>query len=192
MVLADDFSTLWENLRDEIEDPREALQASSDDETYGETGMYPDANLYPDPENFLLAHGPMKDLSSFHPQPVQIFRLWQTFLNNVNPLVKIFHAPTVQQMVLDASGDLRRVPKPAEALLFAIYLLAVTSLQNEDCINMFGETRNKLLTKYSYGVQHALINAKLLKTLNLTTVQAYTLYLVSAVIIHLTIRFYGL
>jgi hypothetical protein len=76
-------STLWENLRDEIQDPKDALQGSSEDE------MNQDSNpLYPPAENFLVGFPTAtKDLSSLHPPPVQIFRLWQTFLVNVNPLV---------------------------------------------------------------------------------------------------------
>jgi hypothetical protein len=171
LTFVDYCSTLWENLRDEIQDPKDALHGSSEDEI-NETGMYPN------PETFLIGHGSAnKDLSAAHPPPVQIFRLWQTFLVNVDPLVKIFHAPTIQQMILDASGDLENISRNTEALMFAIYFLAVSSLQNEECETMFGETRLSLLSKYSHGVQQALINAKFLKSLNLATLQAFTLYL---------------
>jgi len=121
------------------------------------------------------------DLASLHPHPVQIFRMWQTFLINVNPLVKMFHAPTVQQMILDASGDLKNIARPTEALMFSIYFLSITSLQNEECESMFGESRPSLLAKYSYAAQQALINARFLKSLNLFTLQALILYLVSRI-----------
>ncbi len=91
----------------------------------------------------------------------------------------MFHAPTVQLMIIDISGDLANISRPTEALVFAIYLLAVISLRNEECESRFGETRDKLLTRHSHGTQIALINAKFLKSLNLTTLQALTLYLVS-------------
>lgn len=29
------------------------------------------------------------DISAIHPEPVHIFRLWQIFLDNVNPLFKV-------------------------------------------------------------------------------------------------------
>jgi hypothetical protein len=169
----DDFSTFWENLRDEIQDPKEALQTSSDDEL-NETSMFPDAEV------FLLSRGSeTKDLSSHHPPPVQIFRLWQTFLVNVNPLVKIFHAPTVQQIIIDAAGDLSNVPRATEALMFAIYLISVTSLGAEECETIFGERRQTLLSKYSYAAQQALVNAKFLKSVNLYPLQAFSLYLLA-------------
>ena len=165
-------STLWENLRDEIQDPKEALQTSSDDETN-------DTNVFPEAAIFYLGRDTAKDLSSLHPSPVQIFRLWQTFLVNVNPLVKIFHAPTVQQIILDATGDLSHIPRATESLMFAIYLISVTSLRPEECETMFGETQPILISKYSQAAQQALINGKFLKSVNLYSLQAFCLYLVS-------------
>jgi hypothetical protein len=145
---------------------------SSDDET-NETNMFPDAGMF-----FIGLSTAIKDLSSLHPPPVQIFRLWQTFLVNVNPLVKIFHAPTVQQLILDATGNLSDIPKATESLMFAIYLISVTSLKQEDCSTMFGENRASLISKYSHAAQQALINAKFLKSINLYSLQAFALYLV--------------
>lgn len=168
----DVLSTLWENLRDEIGDPKESLQGSSEDDSN-------DGGLFPNPESLLVGHGSSKDLSSIHPSPVHIFRLWQTFLVNVNPLVKMVHAPTLQQTILDASEDVRNIPRHIEALMFSIYFLAVTSLQNEDCQSMFGEQRSTLLSRYAHGTQQALISARFLKSLNVSTLQAYVLFLVS-------------
>lgn len=169
---ANQGSTLWENLRDEIQDPKEALPGSSDEEM-GEPSNFPF------PESLLLGSGTMnKDLSALHPTPVQIFRLWQTFLVNVNPLIKVFHAPTVQQMILDATGDLKKVPRPIEALMFGIYFLSISSLSNEECEGMFGESRLSLLAKYSHGAQQSLINSRFMKSLSIITLQSYVLYLV--------------
>lgn len=164
-------NTLWENLRDEIQDPKDALQGSSDSDETSET-------LYPHAETLLVGYGSHSaDLSALHPPAVQIFRMWQTFLVNVNPLVKMFHAPTIQQLILDASGNLENIPRHTEALMFAIYFLAVTSLTTEDCQSMFEASRNQLLAKYSHGTQQALINARFLKSLNILTLQSLVLYL---------------
>lgn len=122
--------------------------------------------------------GSVIDIFPLHPSVVHIFRLWQIFLDNCNPLVKTFHAPTVQQMIIDASGDLTSLTKPNEALLFSIYFLAIVSLTNEECEQHFGQPRQKLLAKYTRGVQQALVNAKFLRSLNLTTLQAFTLYMI--------------
>ena len=121
----------------------------------------------------------LKSLRSSHPNPVQIFRLWQVFLDNVNPLTKIIHAPTVQQQILQASGDLEGILPMQEALMFSIYLAAVTSLQDEECCQVMGETRSVLLARFSNAAQQALINVKFLRTSSLVVLQALTLFLVS-------------
>ena len=166
------------NLRDEVQDEGNVLHENSEDET-------PDSVVYPEPGTFLVGYGTAtKDTKLLHPQPAQVFRLWHTFLVNVNPMVMMFHAPTVQQTILDASGDLNNVSRPIEALMFAIYLLAVTSLGDDECANMFGDSRRSLLSKYSHGTQQALINVKFLKSLDIIVLQAYALYLVSKTSLH--------
>ncbi len=82
-------------------------------------------------------------------------------------------------MILDATGDLENVPRHTEALMFAIYFLAVNSLGNDECQSMFGEPRATLLTKYDHGTQQALTNARFLRSLNIFTLQALIMFLVS-------------
>lgn len=110
---------------------------------------------------------------------MQIFRLWQTFLDNVNPLVKILHTPTVQQLVLEASGNTRNLSKSINALLFAIYLSAVNSLSNAECEGMVGQEKSVLLANYYLATQQALISTGFLKSSDLIVLQAYVLFLVS-------------
>ena len=105
--------------------------------------------------------------------------LWQTFLDNVNPLVKLIHAPTVQQMILESSSNLGKVLPSTEALMFAIYLCAVTSLGNEDCERIMSSSRPTLLARFSHAAQQALINSEILKTSNMVVLQAFTLFLLA-------------
>lgn len=65
--------------------------------------------------------------------------------------------------------------------MFAIYLIAIISLESEECESMFADSRSNLISKYSHGTQQALINAKFMKSTNLTTLNALVLYLVSNV-----------
>ena len=97
----------------------------------------------------------------------------------MNPLLKLFHAPTVQQLILEATGNLDNVSKGIEALMFATYLSAVTSLDDADCETIFGETKPTLWAKYKHGAEHALICADLLKSSDLIILQAFVLFLVS-------------
>jgi len=77
-------------------------------------------------------------LTALHPQPLHIFRLWQTFLDNVNPLSKVIHAPTVQHQILEASANLEKVSRSMESLMFAIYATSVNSMDKKQCEIMLG------------------------------------------------------
>lgn len=118
-----------------------------------------------------------ESLSSFHPSTGQIFRLWETFLKNVDPLVKIIHVPTVQSQLLQASVDLQNVSEPFEALMFSIYASAVTSLSNEECLELTGVLKSQLLERYHKITQRALTRAGLLGTLDVVVLQAAVLFL---------------
>ncbi len=118
------------------------------------------------------------NLRVLHPEVVQIFRLWQTFLDNVNPLSKIVHAPTVQKQILEATTNLDEIPKGLQALMFAIYAMAVVSLSNAQCESIMGESKSTLLRKYQNGAQQALIKASFLNSSDMLSLQAYTLFLV--------------
>ncbi|KAK9387170.1 hypothetical protein V1515DRAFT_615798 [Lipomyces mesembrius] len=146
---------------DEIQDSRYIHQGSSEDETVDSL-----AGHYPECGSLLFGRLMTNNaISSGHPQPVQILRMWQTFIDNVNPLVKLLHAPTVQQLIVEASGRLDKLSGSTEALMFAIYHSSVS--------------RSVLLARYSTATQQALINAGVLRTSDLMVLQALTLYLLS-------------
>jgi hypothetical protein len=145
---------------------------------YDERSTVPSV-LYAGGDNLLFGRSMFESLRSSHPEPVKMFMLWQTFLDNVNPLVKLFHAPTVQQSILEASGNLDNVAASTEALMFAIYLCAVTSLRNDDCERIMGASRHALLVRFSNATQQALINAEILKTSNMVVLQSFTLFLLA-------------
>jgi hypothetical protein len=113
-----------------------------------------------------------------HPEPKHIFKLWQAFTDNVNPLTKVIHAPTLQQRILETSWNLETVTRPLEAVMFGVYALAVTSMKPPDCVQAFGETRSVLLNRYRSGAAQALIAAELHSTRDLEVLQALVLFLV--------------
>lgn len=111
---------------------------------------------------------------------MQAFMLWQTFLQNVNPLSKVIHAPLVQPQVIEASKDFDSVPKPSIALLFAIYAAAVMSLNEEECLNQLDGPRTVLLSRYFVACQQALAASSFLKSRSIVTLQAFVVFLVMA------------
>lgn len=131
-------------------------------------------------EGLLFGSTGVLNLTASHPEPVHIFQLWQKFLENVNPLTKLFHAPTMQQVILDAVSHLDQISRSMEALLFAIYLAAVNSLKDEECQSMLGNSKKTLISRFSRAAEFALSNAKFLRSYDIAILQALTLYLVSS------------
>ncbi|KAI3401378.1 hypothetical protein diail_11462 [Diaporthe ilicicola] len=168
--------SLWTGLNDEFQDPRTTKSSSEDDALnpaeYG-------SSLDPSPLLF-SAFRQVVDLRDFHPPPMQAFMLWQAFLQNVNPMSKVIHAPSVQPVIIEASKDLDTVPKPSVALLFAIYAAAIMSLKEDDCQTQFDAPKNLLLTRYFSACQQALAAASFMKSRNLVTLQAFVIFLLPA------------
>ncbi|KAF3074184.1 Transcription factor vrtR1 [Trichoderma lentiforme] len=110
-----------------------------------------------------------------HPDPKHVFRLWQAFADNVNPLTKIIHAPTLQEKILGAAWTAESIAKPLEATIFAVYALAVASMKPTTCLEVFGENRSVLLNRYRSGALRALSCTNLFSTRDLEVLQALTL-----------------
>ncbi|KAK2006296.1 hypothetical protein LZ32DRAFT_595856 [Colletotrichum eremochloae] len=119
----------------------------------------------------------MKGQLELHPNPKHVFELWQTFANNVNPLAKIIHAPTLQEKIIGAAWNAESIGKPLEATMFAVYALAITSMKPADCVHIFGEGKTILLSRYRSGALRALSGTDLLLTRDLDVLLAFVLIL---------------
>jgi hypothetical protein len=122
---------------------------------------------------------PQPELHSLHPEPRKIYRLWQIFVETVNPLTKIIHVPTLQQRILDASWDPSRIQKPLAATMFSMYSLALISMSPEACQDSFGESPAVLYTRYRTASARALVDADFLTTTDLEVLQALALFLLA-------------
>lgn len=118
------------------------------------------------------------DLSASHPPPALVFTLWKIYLLNVDPVVKVLHAPTMQRLILEASKDLSNIPRPLECLMFAIYSAAVNSMDDVSCFATMNESKTTLAARYQVQCEHALRNADLFSSFDLTIVQAYFIFIV--------------
>ncbi|KAI1381262.1 hypothetical protein F4677DRAFT_120549 [Hypoxylon crocopeplum] len=186
-------NNLWMSVTDEFQDPEEILEELSEDENKNvddsgseattESNLRTLCSVTQDPVHFIFPIKRVDDdliLRSLHPQPMQIFTLWQAFVDNVNPLIKILHVPTTQKAILDATADLDHVPKAMEALLFGIYVVAVSSMEEAECQSILQETKASALNRFRMGAQQALRAAGILKTSDMMVLQAYVLYLSAA------------
>ncbi|OGE54586.1 hypothetical protein PENARI_c006G10685 [Penicillium arizonense] len=164
-------TNLWTSVSNELPDAADVLGDVSD-------SAADDFDQDAGDEVVLLSTSATREsLTGLHPNPLHIFKLWQAFLENVNPLTKIIHAPTVQQQILEAMSDLPKISRELEALMFSIYCIALVSLQAADVEKSFGESKKSLLSKCRRGAQLAFKNASLLRTSSSMVLQAFMLYL---------------
>lgn len=115
-----------------------------------------------------------------HPEPTQALRLWQIFVDRVNPLLKIVHAPSLQQQLLESSQDLNSLPGGMAMLMFAIYSCALKSMSTSECLTLLRTDKSILLDKYQLAVRNWLLTYGLEGTHDLFLLQAFALYLVSS------------
>ena len=121
------------------------------------------------------------DLSTLHPDPVQIFKIWQIYLDNVNPLLKITHTPSLQGRIIEATSNITDIDPNLEALMFSIYCMSVLSITVEDCSTTFDSSKEDLLMRYQFGCQQALLNCRFLQSSDRDCLTALFFYLVSPV-----------
>lgn len=127
----------------------------------------------------LLAETTTASLDDLHPEPAQVIKLWQIYLERVNPLTKIIHVPTLQPYVIEAAGASRGIPLNVESLLFAIYTISVVALSPEECIRLLDCPKEDAIKRFSRGVRIALMKLGFLTSYDLVVLQALVLYLVS-------------
>ncbi|KAF6834609.1 fungal specific transcription factor domain-containing protein (C6 zinc finger protein) [Colletotrichum plurivorum] len=173
---------LWATVYEELRGMRELVDDAEEvDDTEPPQDWDSGASM-PDYSQYLLVGGNPVDeehADDLYPNPSQIFRLWQTFLERVNSLTKIVHAPTMQPFVVEAAGGPGKVPHNVEALLFSIYSMAVVSMTDEESLSLLGSTCNAAFQRFSTGVRRSLFRAEFLRSHDLTTLQALVLHIMS-------------
>ncbi|KAF7560194.1 hypothetical protein G7046_g3955 [Stylonectria norvegica] len=116
-------------------------------------------------------------LDTLHPEPVLITFMWQKYLDVVDPVLKMFHVPTIQRLVICVTQRRSNLDTATECLMFAIYYCVVATMSSASCENDLRETKTVLLKRYRAGLEQALINANFLRSHDLTVLQALVLYL---------------
>ncbi|KAL4985832.1 hypothetical protein BDW68DRAFT_198551 [Aspergillus falconensis] len=123
--------------------------------------------------------GSPQSLIEQHPSHEQAMKLWNTYVQNVEPLCKVLHVPTVAKMVDTVSRQPAVASKSDECLLFVIYYFAVFCMSDTECLQEFNISRARLMSRYRTAFYQALVNESWLKTTSMPVLQAYTLFLVS-------------
>ena len=169
-------NNLWVTLNDELRDPDSMVQIQEKDCLASDDDASIDAEA-----GILLFSRPSSDreLRRQYPLPAVADVLWQTYIRNVNPLVKTLHVPTFQKLIDHAKTNLATVSKGELALLFAVFHFGVSAIDAEDFDSIFPQPKDFLLKHFRNLTQNALVNASFLKSSDDATLQAYLHYILS-------------
>ena len=133
-----------------------------------------------DNADFMFGFMPSGSRSRVLQPPVDhVPELCRVFRENVNPLNKIVHEPTLDLWAAEVIRNPDNIPFKLEAVMFSIYTLAVLSLSEAACQENFNEQRKVLLTRYRFATKDALSRAKVLSTGDIVVLQAYVLHLLA-------------
>ncbi|PHH78734.1 hypothetical protein CDD82_2879 [Ophiocordyceps australis] len=179
-------SGFWSKLNDELDAIREETQmltdVDDDDSDSEETPLYsPGIGQGSSSDHQAFVWGQRSadvNLKKLHPPPSHITYLWAAYQNHVEPLVKLLYIPSMDVMVQEAKRGPENLSPSNEALLFAIYYAAVTSLEAEEIGTNFGVNKDDLLGRYRFALEQALAQAGFLDTSEIAVVQAFTLFLI--------------
>ncbi|KAF5021221.1 hypothetical protein F66182_6740 [Fusarium sp. NRRL 66182] len=170
-------SYLWANIHDELQAMKEIVDTDDPEDcsVMGSEDRSPDYNI----DLLLSSDASQTSIEELQPDPVHVFRLWQVFVDRVNPLVKIIHVPSVQPYALELATNMNNIPLNYQSLLFSIFTITTVSLTEAESVQMLGMSREEALRKYTVGTKLALTKFNFLKNYDMVALQALLLYLFS-------------
>lgn len=164
-------SGLWRTLGED------EMQNISDHEEGEEVTIATGDSIASDPltEAFLNSY---QNLAQYHPPYEKALALWETHVENVEPLCKILHVPSMDRIIRTSSREPEKASKVDECLMFAIYHFAVFSMTEDECVEKLGQSKALLMQNYHLATRKALANASFLKTTEISVLQALVLFLI--------------
>ncbi|KAH7112965.1 hypothetical protein B0J13DRAFT_657430 [Dactylonectria estremocensis] len=111
------------------------------------------------------------------PLPSQMLFIWQTYVENVDPSIKVLHVPTVSKMIYDSRGDFSLLPPFMEPLMFSIAFAAVKSLTSEEVQIHFHVDMKDLVSRFRLGTEESLARVDFINTKELSVIQAFLIYI---------------
>ena len=93
--------------------------------------------------------------------------------------MKLVHVPSMQTAIEKAVSDIDHIPNAFEALMFAIYSMAVLSLSSNECKERMKESRAVLHRRYVAATKIALSRAKFMSSTSIVVLQAFVLHIFS-------------
>ncbi|KAG9251562.1 uncharacterized protein F5Z01DRAFT_627166 [Emericellopsis atlantica] len=170
------FCTEVDNIFQAVADVEEAAEEHAD---VPEADCHVDGAVRSHHQGFVLGSNVFANTSvedDLSPLPSQMLFIWQVFCDNVDPFVKILDHAATTKTVQGIKGKLHALDPETEALMFAVSLAAIVSLDEEEAALNFGVSKPRLLARLRLGAEKALASAKFMTTGSIAVVQAFVIY----------------
>ncbi|RDL34315.1 uncharacterized protein BP5553_07443 [Venustampulla echinocandica] len=125
-------------------------------------------------------HSKVENLAGLHPPYHILLKLWDVYVDRVDPLMKILHLPSFWPKLTNALQHPQDIPKNLEALICAFYLVTITSLAEDECRDLLGGQKLVLFAQQECAARRALRTAGFLETTSPVTLQALAMYIMGA------------
>jgi hypothetical protein len=118
------------------------------------------------------------DLREFYPDTVTFSQFQRIFKDQIDPILKTLHLPSLFSTMTAALVTPGSVAKSAEAVLLCFCLATVSTMSQDQCQAVLKQDRASVVRKYKKVATQALTNAGFVQYPDLTNLQAFSLYLV--------------
>lgn len=118
------------------------------------------------------------DASGLLPDAQLALRLWTTYINQVDPVLKILHIPTTHSTIIATVLEPKSATPSQLALVFAICFAAVTSFDGRETADLAPDDSRVLLGRFKTGLNQALMQADFLNRPELLALQALAIFVV--------------
>ncbi|RKK25904.1 hypothetical protein BFJ66_g9445 [Fusarium oxysporum f. sp. cepae] len=170
---------IWAKLDEEWTSIREASPNNPDDacSSNGDDNVTLRASFSAH-SSFVFGHLPFNSIPAiYHPESAQVLYLWSIYQENVEPLLKAVHVPTMEKVFHDAKTRFSQLSAAYQALIRAIYYAAVVSLDPKDVLSNLGQSKDEALARYRFATEQALSRVDFLVTSDITVLQALSVFL---------------
>jgi hypothetical protein len=113
------------------------------------------------------------------PNSLQRQAIWQSYLENVAPLVTIVHRQSLENILAQVNHSEDTLEQSDKTLVRAVYLSAIMSMTPSQCFDKLGEQQESAIVRHRLAVEQALCEADLFNSHDFTLLQSALLYLIS-------------
>jgi hypothetical protein len=173
-------NSYWASIGNEIADIRDILdQSESEDEDHHHSPEHSPEWEATNHRGFIFGFSSLSvNMALLRPSPSQIFIVWEIFMENIDPVVKVLHCPSVRNLIMKAAVNMDTISRPAEALFFSICFGSIVSMNEDQCQSLLGETKINLWKRYRFATEQALARADFMNSSSLMVLQAFIFYLI--------------